>query len=182
MDLISVQKHGLLGQNFYWHRRVDYNLTEEELSAVGIVDNQVYVDSSILPVLTKVDQELQKQGWRLYVKEGYRSPEMYKLIYNKRIEKHCKEITDKLLNMKDMKHASGLSVDVSIWDIALDKELELRKREDGPDSLFFGFYKNSTDPDRQQCHKLQEYLSNLMFKHGFKYGSLGEYFHFDFSQ
>ena len=180
MDLVSIQKQGLLGSNFYWNRYADYNLTKEDLSKVGIVDNQVYVNPKIIPALIKIDKELQKRSWRLYIKEGYRSPDMYKLLYKRRIEKFGKEMTDKLLNIKDMKHASGFSVDVSLWDEVENKEIYLRKPNDGPESLIFGFYKNAKNPESERCQELQEYLIDLMLKNGFKLGSLQEYFHFDY--
>lgn len=180
MNLVSIREYGLLGDNFYWNRYADYNLTKKDLFKVGIVDNQVYVNPKIIPILLQVDRELQKKNWRLYIKEGYRSPDMYKLLYQRRVEKFGEEMTDKLLNIKDMKHASGFSVDVSIWNKAKNKEIYLRKIDDGSESLIFGFYKNTKDSGSKRCQKLQEYLMDLMLKNGFKLGSRKEYFHFDY--
>ena len=180
MNLVSIQKMGLLGSNFYWNRYADYNLTKGDLFKVGIFDNQVYVSSAIIPALQKVDKKLQEKGWRLYIKEGYRSSDMYKLLYKKRVEKFGKEMTDRLLNVKDMKHASGLSVDVSIWDEIENREIYLRKSDDGPESLLIDFYKNQQDPESKRCQELQEYLRGLMLSNGFKLGTLQEYFHFDY--
>lgn len=124
--------------------------------------------------------ELRKRGWRIYLKEGYRSPELYQLIYRSRVVKFGQETTDKLLNMQEMPHATGRSVDVAIWDVGMDKEVYLRKGGDGPESLLIDFYKDSKDKEGQECYELQKYLMDLMLGHGFALGKRREYFHFDY--
>jgi len=180
--LVPISQHDLLGSSFYWNRYADYGLTREDLIGLGMTDDQVYVSPKIIPVLLEIDKELQTRGWRLYLKEGYRSKELYELLYKRRVKKFGKEMTDKLLNIKDMKHASGLSVDVAIWDEAKNQEVYLRRPNDGPESLISGFYKDSTNPEGKKCQELQKYLIDLMTKHGFKLGSKKEYFHFDYSK
>jgi len=151
-----------------------------ELAEVGMADDQVYVSPEIIPFLAEVDSKLQARGWRLYLREGYRSKELYELLYKKRVEKFGKEMTDKLLNMKNMPHASGKAVDVSIWDEQSDSEIRLRKTGDGPESLIRGFYDESTDAEGQRCHELQEYLISLMLEQGFQLGIKNEFFHFNY--
>jgi D-alanyl-D-alanine dipeptidase len=179
-ELIPIGQYGLLGSSFYWNRYADYGLTREDLISVGMRDDQIYVSPEIIPVLLKIDKELQSRGWRLYLKEGYRSKELYKLLYERRVAKYGQEMTDKLLNIKDMKHSSGLSVDVTIWDTVKNQEIHLRRSGDGPESLLIDFYKDSTDPEGQRCQELQKYLIETMIKHGFKLGERKEYFHFDY--
>lgn len=178
--LVPISEAGLLGSSFYWTRYEDYGLTKEELVETGMADEQVYVDNEIMPALVEVDAELQKRNWRLYLREGYRSPELYQLLYKKRVEKFGQEMTDKLLNMEDMPHASGRAVDVSIWDEETDSEIKLRRTEDGPESLIYGFYKDAEDPAGQRCGELQEYLVGLMQSHGFGLGKRNEFFHFNY--
>jgi D-alanyl-D-alanine dipeptidase len=178
--LVSISDSGLLGSSFYWNRYADYGLTRAELEEVGMTSDEVCVSPEIIPLLIKVDEELQKRGWRLYLREGYRSEKLYKLLYQKRIEKFGQEITDKLLNIKDMPHASGKAVDVTIWDDQSNSEVRLRKIGDGPESLIRGFYSGSSDADGQRCHELQEYLINLMLQSGFRLGVKNEFFHFNY--
>lgn len=178
--LVSIRDYGLLGSSFYWNRYADYNLTKEEIVKAGVVDDQVYVDKEIIQVLLTVDKELQKKGWRMYLKDGYRSPKLYKLVYDKRVEKYGQKMTDMLLNIKDMPHGTGKAVDVAIWDEETDTEVYLRKSDDGPESLLIGFYENSTDEEGKRCNELQKYLIDLMTSHGFKLGTRNEYFHFEF--
>jgi D-alanyl-D-alanine dipeptidase len=179
-DLVPISAHGLLGKSFYWYRYADYGFTLEDLMAAGVKDDLVYVAKEIIPALLRVDMGLQQKGWRLYLKEGYRSPEVYKLVYESRIKKYGQEMTDKLLNIKDMPHAKGTAVDVAIWNPSEDKEIYLRKSGDGPESLIVDFYKDAADPEGQKCQELQEYLRSLMVDAGFKLGTRNEYFHFEF--
>jgi len=181
-ELVPIKQYDLLGSSFYWNRYSDYGLTREDLVGLGMTDDHVYVSPEIITALLEIDKELQAKGWRLYLKEGYRSKELYELLYERRVKKFGQEMTDKLLNIKDMKHASGLSVDVAIWDEVTNQEIYLRRPGDGPESLIFGFYKNSADPGDKRCQELQEYLIDLMTKHGFQLGKKKEYFHFDYSK
>lgn len=178
--LVSIRGHGLLGSSFYWNRCDDYGLTRKDLVSMGMKDDQIYVDLEIIPALLQVDKELQAKGWRLYLKEGHRPKELYELLYEKRVEKYGKEMTDRLLNIKDMPHTSGRSVDVTIWDEAKNQEIYFRHPEDGPESLLIDFYKNSTGSERIGYQELQEYLIKLMMKHGFELGKKREYFHFNY--
>lgn len=179
-ELVGISDHGLLGSSFYWNRYADYGLTREDLISTGMKDDQVYVNPDIVPALLQVDKELQTKGWRVYLKEGYRSEELYKLLYERRVKKYGKEMTDRLLNIKDMPHTSGRSVDVAIWDKAKNQEICLRHPEDGPESLLLDFYKNSTDPERIRYQELQSYLIELMTRHDFELGKKKEYFHFNY--
>jgi len=179
LHLVSIRAYGLLGSSFYWNRYADYNLTKEELIEAGMIDDQIYVDEAIIPALLEVDKELQKRGWRLYIKEGYRSSEIYNLVYRKRVEKYGQEMTDRLLNIKTIPHSTGRAVDVAIWDEKTNSEIYLRKLNDGPESLLMGFYDESVDEEGRRCGELQKYLVDLMASHGFKLGSRGEYFHFE---
>lgn len=178
--LVNIREYGLLGSSFYWHRYADYGFTLDELKQTGVVDDAVWVNIAVIPALLDVDTELRKKGWRLYLKEGYRSPELYQLIYRSRVAKFGQEMTDKLLNMQDMPHASGRSVDVAIWDMEGDREVYLRKGGDGPESLLIDFYKEAEDEEGKRCQQLQKYLIDLMLSCGFGLGKKGEYFHFDY--
>jgi D-alanyl-D-alanine dipeptidase len=178
-QLVSIQDAGLLGSSFYWHRHEDYGVAKEELVETGMTDDQVFVSPEIIPALIAVDSELQQKGWRLYLREGYRSEALYKLLYQKRVEKFGQEMTDKLLNIEDMPHATGKAVDVSLWDDQTDSEIRLRKAGDGPESLLRGHYQYSEDPETQECYERQEYMIYLMWKHGFRLGKKNEFFHFN---
>jgi LAS superfamily LD-carboxypeptidase LdcB len=69
--------------------------------------------------LIAIDKELQQRGWRLYIKEGYRSNALYEIVYKRRVEKYGKEETDAILNLEGRPHAQGLSIDAAIWESTL---------------------------------------------------------------
>lgn len=116
-ELVYIDEYNLLGINYYWNRRESYNMSEQELNAVGFFDDRVQVHKDIVEPLQNADREFQKKGYRIYIKEGYRPKALYELAYQKRIEKYGKEETDKLLNMGSMPHAEGKSVDVTLCGI-----------------------------------------------------------------
>lgn len=180
-DLVYIDEYGLLGSNFYWHKYEVKGLSKQDILDAGLTSERVQIHKELIPVLLEIDEKFQKDlGYRLYVKEGYRSKALYEIVYKRRCEKFGEEETSKLLNMKDMPHALGRSIDVALWDTKENKEVYLRRAEDGADALFADFYKEKTDPDSEQYQKLQEYVINTMQDLGFRLGKLREYFHFDY--
>lgn len=180
-NLVYIDEHGLLGSNFYWHQYDSKALTDEELKEAGLTSDRVQVDKSIIGHLVEIDKEFQKRGFRLYIKEGYRSKALYEIIYRKRVEMVGKEETDRLLNMKDMPHATGKSIDVALWDKEKGEFAPLRKKEDGIEALFVDFYKNKLDEQSKTFQELQEHIISIMQSHGFDLGTKNEYFHFNYS-
>ncbi len=179
-DLVYIDDYNLLGSNFYWHKYETHGLTKEDILGAGLVDDRVQVSKQIIEPLIAADNELQKKGWRLYIKEGYRSKDLYKVVYEKRIAKYGKEVTDTILNIDTMPHSEGLSVDISIWDTKTDKEIYMRKGSDGVPAFFTHFYRDKSDEESKSYQELQDYIAKLMMKYGFRFASKKEYFHFDY--
>ncbi len=178
--LTYIDQHGLLGSNFYWHKYEANGLTKEDILSVGLTDDRVQVSTEIIDALISIDTEFQKKGYRLYIKEGYRSKDLYEMIYNKRVAKFGAEDTDRLLNMKDMPHANGKSVDVALWNPKENREVYLRNGEDGIEALFVDFYKEKTDEQSKVYQALQEWVIGIMQENGFRLGTKREYFHFNY--
>ncbi len=180
-NLVYIDEYNLLGSNFYWKNRHRLKgVTDKELNDVGLVDERVQVSSEIIDKLISINKELQTKGYRLYIKEGLRPKKLYELIYRKRVEMFGKERTDKLLNMKDMPHASGKTIDASFYNLTENKETYLRNKEDGDDALFIDYYRNKNDEVSKHYQHLQDLLMNIMQSHGFRIGKKHEYFHFDY--
>jgi D-alanyl-D-alanine dipeptidase len=179
-DLVYIDEYGLLGSNFYWHKYATHGLTKEDILQAGLTSDLAQVSERIVDILVSIDKELQKDGYRLYIKEGYRSEALYNIVYERRVAKYGKEITDTILNIKDMRHASGLSVDVTLWDKKENKEVFLRSGEDGVPALFAHFYKDKSDLESRKYQDLQDYIIGIMMCYGFRLGSKREYFHFDY--
>lgn len=180
-ELVYIDNFGLLGSNFYWHKHDAKGITKEEILSVGLTSDRVEVHRNIIDALVVIDQRLQdERGWRLYIKEGYRSKALYKLVYDKRVGKFGKEETDGLFNMHDMPHASGYSVDAALWDPEKNSEVYMRDAADGTPALYVDFYKDRSDEVGTRFYELQRYTIALMEEHGFTLGTKREYFHFDY--
>lgn len=179
-DLVYIDEYGLRGTNFYWHKYEAKGLSKEDIIAAGLMSDRVQVHRDIIEKLVSVDMAFQDRGYVLFIKEGYRSKALYEIIYQRRVEKFGQKETDRLLNMQDMPHARGLSVDVAVWDLTTDNEVYLRNGDDGVDALFVDFYKDKTDGLSQTYQELQEWVIDIMQQHGFRLGTKREYFHFDY--
>lgn len=179
-NLVYIDTYGLLGSNFYWHKYAAHGLTQEDILEAGLTDDRVQVSERIVSILVAIDKELQKKGWRLYIKEGYRSEALYNIVYERRVAKYGKEITDTILNINTMPHATGMTVDVAIWDIATNKEIYMRKGDDGVPALFVHFYRDKEDEESKRYQEMQDYIATTMMSHGFRFASKREYFHFDY--
>ncbi|MBX4189551.1 hypothetical protein KW785_03095 [Candidatus Parcubacteria bacterium] len=181
-DLVYIDEFGLLGSNFYWHRYDEKGLTEQEIKEAGLTSDRVQVHKEIIEALINVDKIFQQAGHRLYIKEGYRSKALYEIVYRKRVELFGKEDTDKVMNMRDMPHATGRSVDVALLDIHTGKEIPMRNKEDGTSALFIDFYRDKTDEQSKHYQELQNFVLDIMRKSGFELGTKNEYFHFNYTQ
>ncbi len=179
-DLVYIDDYGLLGSNFYWHKYETHGLSKEDIINAGLTGDRVQVSSVIVDKLVAIDKELQGRGWRLYIKEGYRSKALYEIVYERRVAKYGKEVTDSILNIETMPHAEGLSVDISIWDIATNKEVYMRKGSDGVPAFFVHFYRDKVDEESKHYQEMQDFMAELMMKYGFRFASKREYFHFDY--
>jgi len=179
-DLVYIDDYGLRGTNFYWHKYEAKGLSKEDILSAGLTSDRVQVHEEIIDALVNVDKEFQKRGYVSFIKEGYRSKELYDVIYRRRVEKFGKEETDKLLNMNNMPHAEGKSVDVALWDPEEDKEVYMRNGDDGVDALFVDFYKGKEGEQSKHYQELQEWVIRIMFDNGFRLGTKNEYFHFDY--
>ncbi len=178
VDLVYIDDYGLLGSNFYWENRERLNINKKDLIDAGLTDGRAQVSPEIIPALQSADKKFQEQGHRLYVKDGYRSPEVYALAYTSRTEKFGQEQTDLLMNMEQMPHATGRVVDIALWDPQTNQEVATRDKSHGVQAMFVDFYKNQDDSISKQYQRLQELMIQTMLDSGFQLGEKNEYFHF----
>lgn len=182
-DLTYLDEHGILGNNFYWQNHERYGISKDEIESVGIKDSRVQVHKDLIPALIEIDRAFkEKLGYRLYVREGYRSKDLYRLVYEKRTSLFGKEQTDKLLNIESMPHSTGKSVDVSLWDEKNNSEVLMKNKDDGLESLLVNFYSDKTDENSIRYQYLQDEVKKIMEKFGFSLGTRNEFFHFNYSK
>lgn len=177
-NLVYINEYKLLGGNFYWYKGIEIGLSKEELNEVGLKDDRVLVHKDIIESLKNADQILKSKGYGLYITEGYRSKELYELINKKIKEKIGEQETSRILNMIDMPHATGKSVDVALWHDG--KKMILHDKEDGINGYFIDFYKQG-EKENKQYQELQELLIHIMQDNGFRLGTKREYFHFNYN-
>jgi D-alanyl-D-alanine dipeptidase len=178
-DLVYIDEYGLKGSNFYWRKHAAHGLTKEDIIGVGVTSDRVPIDKTLVEPLLAINKELEHRGWELYIKEGYRSKELYEIVYKRRIEKYGEKETAGIFNMTKMPHASGRAVDIAIWDKETNKEIYLRDSKDGAPALFLNFYKGKDDVESKKYQELQEFLVKIMQSCGFHLGTKNEYFHFE---
>lgn len=177
-DLVYVDEFGLKGSNFYWTNHKRYNLTLDQLREAGLENDRVKIHRDLIKPLQSAQADFQKDEYELYIKEGLRPERLYKLIYDSRSEMYGKEVVDKILNIQDMPHASGKAVDIALFKEG--NEVAMRNKKDDPEALILDFYKEKSDSESPQYHKLQLYMMRIMFENGFRLGKLREYFHFNY--
>jgi D-alanyl-D-alanine dipeptidase len=177
---VRVSDHGLKGINFYWTRRDRFQMSEEELNSAGVFDEHAYVRKELITPLKSAATYFLSQGYELIIKDAHRSAKLYALIQNKRYALRGKSETDKLLNMVDMPHSNGLTIDVNLIDVSTGEEVHMRNPADDPDAFFIDFYRDKTDAISKQYQLLQDLLVNGMLDAGFTLGKKGEFWHFEY--
>jgi len=116
MNLVYADEYGLKGSNFYWYKYAAHGISKEDILSAGMTSGRVQIDKSLVEPLLDINKELAEKGWELYIKEGLRPKALYEIVYKRRVEKYGKEVTDSLLNLKDMPHSKGTAIDIAIWD------------------------------------------------------------------
>ena len=176
-ELIRLDEYGIPGSNYYWQNRDKLDFSQKDLVMAGMCDNRVRVHSCVLDSLLLAQRDFADEGFELFVKEGYRSEKLYELIYERKLINDGQVEADRLFNMEEKPHASGMSVDVTLRQEG--KEIYFRKGEDGLDAMFVEFYREATDELGKLYQKRQDFLIMTMQRHGFRLGKKKEYWHFD---
>ena len=184
LDLVNPKDYGIKADKIYYFRediRKKFDIGIKELELIGIRDGDILICSKIIKPLLKAREELMQHGLEIIIKDGYRSPELYKLAYQKRVAKEGSIITDKLFNLAEMPHKSGLVVDLGLLDSqSQEPVMFFNYNADGAEAWFIDFYKHKKDLESQKFQKVQDLLISTMIKCGFELGSKREVWHFDF--
>jgi len=179
MNLVKSTDYGIKGVNYYWTRRERYNLTEAELIAAGLANGDAYIDEGLVEALQHANSEFKKLGYEIIIKDGYRSPEVYKLVQAKRYAQQGKEVVDSFLNVERAIHATGRAVDISLLNLKTGQELYFRDGKDDPEAFFIDYYKDRTDDAGREFQRRQDMLITIMADCGFVLGTKKEYWHFE---
>lgn len=181
MKLINLSDVGIKGINYYWTRRVSFNITVDELREAGVTGGDGQVDERLVPRLKEANRLLKDHGYEIMVKDGYRSPELYQLVQAKRYESDGKANTDRTLNVVTMPHSTGLVVDINLVNLANGEECEMWSKSDWPDGIFVDYYRSKKDDRSREYQRLQDLLISTMLKVGFTLGTKNEIWHFEYN-
>ncbi|HEY8108846.1 MAG TPA: M15 family metallopeptidase [Patescibacteria group bacterium] len=179
--LVSLRGSGLRVWNYYWHFRHELKMSEDELREVGIEGDDLFIRPEVIGPLKEADAKFREHGYELIVKDAYRSPELYELAYRRRHAVYGQAATDRLYNMRDRPHMSGLVVDVNLVDPETGEQVKMRNpKHDDEGAQTIGFYKGKQDPVSREYERLQDLLIEVMLSVGFKLGVKREFWHFEY--
>lgn len=189
LDLVSLADYNIKSINFYFEKHEQYNISLQELEEINIIDNICRANKSVALALVSINQELFTLWYEIYVKDAYRSQELYDLVYKKRIELHGKENVDKIFKPVRAIHSTGNAIDVTLIDINSWKEVIMRNdyNENGTKKTheeiiksFYGdVFQDSNIPEEIEFHNKRMLLKDIMIKYWF-IGIDHEYRHFEY--
>lgn len=122
--------------------------------------------------LVKVNQELNPFGYRLLVFDGYRPWSVTKLFWDITPTDKKEFVADP---RKGSRHNRGCAVDLSLWDIAADKEVAMPGAYDEMSLRSYAAYAGGALEQRA----LRDLLRSKMEQHGFAVLP-AEWWHFDY--
>jgi len=123
--------------------------------------------------LVKVNSELKPLGYGLLIFDGYRPWSVTKLFWDVTSKENKKFVADP---KKGSRHNRGCAVDLSLYDLATGKEVEMTGVYDETSERSYPNYKGGTDQQR----KMRDLLRSKMEANGFTVYEF-EWWHFDFN-
>jgi len=123
--------------------------------------------------LVKANAELKKLGYGLLLFDGYRPWSVTKIFWDMTSKENKKFVADP---KKGSKHNRGCAVDLSMYDLATGKEIEMTGVYDEMSERSYPTYKGGTDQQR----KMRDLLRAKMEEQNFKVFPF-EWWHFDFN-
>jgi zinc D-Ala-D-Ala dipeptidase len=122
--------------------------------------------------LVKVNEELKPLGYGLLIFDGYRPWSVTKIFWDITSKENKKFVADP---KKGSKHNRGCAVDLSLYDLATGKEIEMTGVYDEMSERSYPYYAGGTEGQR----KMRDLLRERMEANGFKVYDY-EWWHFDY--
>ena len=123
--------------------------------------------------LAKVNSELKPLGYGLLIFDGYRPWSVTKIFWDVTSKENKKFVADP---KKGSRHNRGCAVDLSLYDLATGKEIQMPGVYDETSERSYPDYKGGTDEQR----KMRDLLRSKMEANGFTVYEF-EWWHFDFN-
>lgn len=123
--------------------------------------------------LVKVNKELRSLGYGLLIFDGYRPWSVTKLFWDITSKENKKFVADP---KKGSRHNRGCAIDLSLFEIATGKEVQMTGQYDEMSERSFPNYAGGTTEQR----RMRDLLRNKMEANGFTVYDY-EWWHFDFN-
>jgi zinc D-Ala-D-Ala dipeptidase len=123
--------------------------------------------------LVKVNTELKPLGYGLLIFDGYRPWSVTKIFWDVTSKENKKFVADP---KKGSRHNRGCAVDLSLYDLATGKEVQMPGVYDETSERSYPDYKGGTEEQR----KMRDLLRSKMEANGFTVYEV-EWWHFDFN-
>lgn len=133
---------------------------------------RVFLQRPAAEALVKVNAELRKLGYGLLLFDGYRPWSVTKLFWDITPKSEKKFVADP---KKGSRHNRGCAIDLSLFDIASGKQIEMPGKYDETTERSYPDYEGGTVEQR----KMRDLLRNKMEANGFTVYEY-EWWHFDF--
>lgn len=122
--------------------------------------------------LVKVNQEFAELGYRLLIFDGYRPWSVTKTFWDITPEEDKKFVADP---SKGSRHNRGCAIDLSLYEIATGKQVEMTGKYDEMSERSYPDYNGGTDEQRE----MRDLLRSKMEANGFVVYEY-EWWHFDY--
>jgi D-alanyl-D-alanine dipeptidase len=123
--------------------------------------------------LVQVNNEFKQMGYRLLIFDGYRPWSVTKLFWDITPKESKKFVADP---KKGSRHNRGCAIDLSLYDVATGKEVQMPGVYDEQTERSYPNYKGGTDEQR----RMRDLLRSKMEAHGFTVYDY-EWWHFDYN-
>ncbi len=123
--------------------------------------------------LVKVNNQLKPLGYGLLIFDGYRPWSVTKIFWDVMSEENKKFVANP---KKGSRHNRGCAVDLSLYDLATGKEIQMPGVYDETSERSYPDYKGGTEEQR----KMRDLLRSKMEANGFTVYEF-EWWHFDFN-
>jgi D-alanyl-D-alanine dipeptidase len=133
---------------------------------------RAFLQRQAAEALVRVNGKLRPQGYGLLIFDGYRPWSVTKLFWDITPDSNRKFVADP---KKGSRHNRGCAVDLSLFDLATGKEVEMTGVYDEMSERSYPYYKGGT----VQQHKMRDLLRTSMESEGFAVFEF-EWWHFDY--
>lgn len=179
-NFVSLQLYGFRCENYYFGAGGQkLGLTSDHLAAVGLVDDTLWVDRSVLSGLDMASKVMSRFGFGIIITDAWRPYALYGTIEKLMMEGNSKSLLP-LMNLKDRPHSTGMAIDIIPVDLRTGEKCRTRNQaRDGIAACLVDYYKHKHDPESVEYQRIQEILVISFKAAGFRLGTKKEYWHFE---